>query len=139
MFNKDHSIKDRDRYEKGIEAAKFFRAFLEADCEKIAVENPVMMKHFGLPGYHQKIEPFMFGHPWRKRTCLWLKNLPKLEPTEIVEPEGLWVGSTCANRDPAIYTKYKLTSIRDSKKRSKTFPGIARAMAEQWAGVCEDG
>lgn len=134
VFNKDHSIKDLERYQKGIDAAAFFRAFLEANCPKIAIENPVIMKCFALPGYDQIIEPFMFGDPWRKRTCLWLKNLPLLESTEIVEPKGLWVGSTCANRDPSIYTRYELTSIRDSKRRSKTFPGIAKAMAEQWAG-----
>lgn len=138
VFNKDHSIKDPERYQKGVEAAAFFRAFLEADCPKIAVENPVMMKCFCLPKYDQIIEPFMFGDPWRKRTCLWLKNLPLLEPTEIVEPQGLWVGSTCANRDPSIYTRYMLTSIRDSKRRAKTFPGIAAAMADQWAGPLPD-
>lgn len=136
LFNRDHSIKDPERYKKGVEAAAFFRAFLEADCPKIAIENPVPMKCFGLPKYDQIIEPFMFGNPWRKRTCLWLKNLPPLEPTEIVEPLGLWVGSTSANRDPSIYTRYSLNSIRDSKRRAKTFPGIARAMAEQWAGEC---
>lgn len=132
LFNKDHSVKDPERMRKGNEAAKFFKAILDADCERIAVENPVQIKCFGLPKYDQIIEPFMFGDPWRKRTCLWLKNLPQLAPTEMVEPLGLWVGSTCANRDPSIYTRYSLTNIRDSKTRAKTFPGIARAMAEQW-------
>lgn len=139
VFNKDHSIKDPERYQKGVEAATFFRAFLEADCPKIAIENPVMMKCFGLTKYNQIIEPFMFGDPWRKRTCLWLKNLPLLVPADIVEPQGLWVGSTCANRDPSVYTRYALNSIRDSKRRAKTFPGIAKAMAEQWAGQADDG
>ena len=138
VFNKDHSIKDAERYRKGEEAAVFFGRFLNADCDRIAVENPVMMKCFGLPKYDQIIEPFYFGDPWRKRTCLWLKNLPALKPTEMVEPKGLWVGSTCANRDPSIYTRYELTSNRDSKTRAKTFPGIAKAMAEQWAGRITD-
>lgn len=138
VFNSDHGIKDPERYQKGIEAAAFFRAFLDADCPRIAIENPVMMKCFGLPPYTQKIEPFMFGDPWRKRTCLWLINLPELRPTNIVEPKGLWVGATCANRDPHIYTRYELTSIRDSKRRAKTFPGIAKAMAMQWAGNMEE-
>lgn len=132
LFNKDHSVKDPERMRKGHEAAKFFKAILDADCERIAVENPVQIKCFGLPKYDQIVEPFMFGDSWRKRTCLWLKNLPQLAPTEMVEPLGLWVGSTCANRDPSIYTRYQLTSIRDSKTRAKTFPGIAKAMAEQW-------
>lgn len=134
LFNKDGSIKDLERYEKGIEAARFFRAFLEADCERIAVENPAQMKCFGLPRYTQHIEPYQFGDPWKKRTFLWLKGLPELKPTKVVEPVGLWVGATSANRDPAIYTRYKVHSNRDPKRRAKTFPGIARDMAEQWAG-----
>ena len=132
LFNKDHTIKDPERFQKGIRAAAFFEKLLNADCDQIAIENPVPMKCFSLPHYSQIIEPFMFGDPWRKRTCLWLKNLPELIPTNTVEPQGLWVGSTCANRDPNIYTKYKLASNRDSRTRAKTFPGIAKAMAEQW-------
>lgn len=138
LFNKDHSVKDPERMKKGHEAAKFFNAMLNADCERIAVENPVQIKCFGLPKYNQIIEPFMFGDPWRKRTCLWLKNLPQLAPTKMVEASGLWVGSTSANRDPSVYTRYSLSSNRDSKTRAKTFPGIAKAMAEQWAGYAEE-
>ena len=134
LFNQNGGIKDADRYKKGIKAAEFFRSFLNANCPKIAVENPVMLKCFNLPKYDQIIEPYMFGDPWKKRTCLWLKGLPDLRPTNIVKPKGLWVGSTSANRDPSIYTRYALHSNRDSKRRAKTFPGIARAMAEQWAG-----
>lgn len=136
LFNKDHTIKDQERYEKGIEAAKFFMAFYEADCPKIAIENPTPMKCFNLPPYSQIIEPYMFGDPWRKRTCLWLKGLPPLVAmTEApVEPLGLWVGSTSARRDPTIHQRYILHSNRDQKRRSKTFQGIARAMAIQWAG-----
>lgn len=132
LFANDHSIKDKVREAKGWEAKRFFMAFWNADCERIAVENPVPLRHFNLPGYDQLIEPFWFGDPWRKRTALWLKGLPMLYPTNTVEPKGLWVGSTCENRDPAIYTKYKLHSNRDPKRRAKTFPGIAKAMAEQW-------
>lgn len=135
LFAKDGTVKDPARYDKGVQAAAFFQAFLDAKCNKVAIENPVMLKCFGLPKYDQIIEPFMFGDPWRKRTCLWLRNLPPLQPTNIVEPRGLWVGSTCATRDPDIYDKYELHSNRDPKRRAKTFPGIARAMAEQWAGV----
>ena len=140
LYNKDHSIADRTRYEKGIEAAKFFMAFYNADCRKIAIENPVPMKVFGLPKYSQIIEPYMFGDPWRKRTCLWLKGLPPLVAMTVapVEPKGLWVGSTSKRRDPTINQRYELHSNRDPKRRSKTFPGIARAMAEQWAGINED-
>ena len=139
LFNKDHTIADPARYEKGVEAARFFMAFYEADCPRIAVENPVPMKCFGLPPYTQILEPYMFGDPWRKRTCLWLRGLPPLIPMEApVKPLGLWVGSTSARRDPTIRERYILHSNRDQKRRSKTFPGIARAMAIQWAGRIEE-
>lgn len=139
LKNHDGSVKDYDRLRRGQEAARFFRAFLEADCPKIAIENPVPMKIFDLPPHTQRIEPYMFGDPWRKRTLLWLKGLPRLMPTNVVEPQGLWVGSTSARRDSSIKSRYKLASIRDSKRRAKTFPGIARAMAEQWAGEEKEG
>lgn len=138
LFSKDGAVKDAERYQKGVAAAEFFKAFLYTDCPRIAIENPVMMKCFGLPKYDQIIEPYMFGDPWKKRTCLWLKGLPKLKATDVVEPRGLWVGSTSAVRDPSIYTRYVLHSNRSPKRRAKTFPGIARAMAEQYAGQAEE-
>ena len=138
LFNHDGTVKDADRFSCGIKAAQFFMTFLDSDCPKIAVENPVPLKCFGLPGYDQIIEPYQFGEPWRKRTCLWLKGLQPLMATQIVGPLGLWVGSTSARRDPAIKQRYELHSDRNPKRRSKTFPGIARAMAEQWAGKCKE-
>lgn len=136
LYNKDHTIADYDRLERGKRAAEFFMEIWKADCEKIAIENPVPMQIFGLPKYSQIIEPYMFGDPWRKRTCLWLKGLPPLVAMmeAPVEPRGLWVGSTSKRRDPTIDKMYDLHRNRDPKRRSKTFPGIARAMAEQWAG-----
>ena len=134
LFNRDHTIKDTVRYEKGLAATWFFNQILSANCEKIAVENPTPLKCFGLPAYNQAIEPFMFKEPWEKRTCLWLKGLPLLQPTGHVEPKGLWVGSTSGKKDATIYSRYELQSNRDQKRRAKTFPGIAKAMAEQWAG-----
>ena len=127
LFNKDHSVKDPEREEKGWAAKEFFLAFWHADCPRIAVENPVPMKYFGLPPYSQIIEPCMFGDPWRKRTCLWLKGLPMLFATDIVVPRGSWVGSKSRN-----VSNYEWAGKRSAKDRSKTFPGIARAMAEQW-------
>lgn len=128
---------NQERMEKAKEAKKFFMAFLEADCPKKAIENPLPGKIHQLPPYSQIIEPYMFGDPWKKRTCLWLRGLPPLMATELVEPKGLWVGATSARRDGKIHSRYALPSNRDSKTRSKTFPGIAKAMAEQWAGPCE--
>ena len=139
LYNKDHTIADPERWQRGIEAAGFFMAIWEADCPRIAIENPVPMWCFGLPRYSQIIEPYMFGDPWRKRTCLWLRGLPPLIQTEAaVEPLGLWVGSTSRRRDPTVAERYTLHSNRDPKRRSKTFPGIARAMAWQWAGPAKE-
>jgi hypothetical protein len=132
LYDKQHRIKDQERFEQGLKAAEFFRAIWVADCPRIVIENPVPMKVFGLPQYSQIIEPYYFGDPWRKRTCLWLKNTPPLLPTEVVEPKGLWVGSTSGRRDATVYSRYSLKSKRDQKTRSKTFPGIARAMAVQF-------
>lgn len=133
LFRHDGSIKDEKRYKKGIEAKEFFLKILSADCHKIAVENPVMLKIFNIRKPDQILEPYMFGDPWRKKTCLWLKGLPPLLPTCWVEPEGLWVGSTSANRNAATGYKYQLNSKRNPKIRALTFPGIAKAMAEQWS------
>lgn len=135
LFNPDHTIKSRIRELKGWEARAFFMRLLNAAIDKIAVENPAPLRYFGLPHYSQIIEPFYFGDPWRKRTCLWLKGLPELSPTAVVEPKGLWVRSTGGrDKEKKVYSKYTLSSNRDPKIRSKTFQGIARAMAEQWGG-----
>ena len=132
LFNKDHTIKDFERFKKGVEATIFFEMMLYAPCDKICVENPRPLKCWGLPISTQVIQPFMFGEPWRKETHLWLKGLPGLMATEICDPEGLWVGSTSGRRDNTIYSRYKLKSNRDSKTRSRSFEGIAKAMANQW-------
>lgn len=125
-------VLNQERYQKGVEAANFFKAILNADCEKIVVENPTPMKVFELPNYNQVIEPFMFGHPYKKRTCLWLKGVKPLEPTELITENIVsWVsgGSKDKNGNPR---KRETTNFRDAKTRSKTFEGVALAMAEQW-------
>lgn len=121
-----------ERYELGVKAAKFFNAILNADCERIVVENPTPMKVFNLPKYSQVIEPYMFGHPYKKRTCLWLKGVEPLKPTNIITENIVsWVsgGSKDAHGNQR---KTKAETFRDSKTRSKTFKGVAEAMAEQW-------
>lgn len=130
LFDSNHNIKDKKRYWEGRKAKLFFKQLLNADCEKIAVENPVPLKIWDLPKYNQIIQPYMFGDPWQKKTCLWLKGLPKLNPTYIVEPKGYWIGAHGKDKAPNGMIK----GFRDKKTRSKTFPGIAKAMAEQWAG-----
>ena len=123
---------NRERYEKGLEAREFFLQFLNADCEKIAVENPIPTRIYGLPAYTQTIQPYEHGEPYSKKTCLWLKGLPALVPTDVVTENVIsWVsgGSKDSHGNPR---KQSGTMIRDSRRRSKTFPGIAKAMAEQW-------
>lgn len=123
----------QERYEKAMAAKEFFMKFLNADCPKICVENPVPLKLVGLPPYTQIIQPYQFGEPWSKRTCLWLKGLPKLEPTEIIADHQPWVNGGCKGAH-GNYRKFQGRKERDPKNRAKTFWGIARAMAEQWGG-----
>ena len=102
-------------------AIDFFMRFANADCPKIAIENPVGIMSTVWKKPDQIIQPWQFGHGETKKTCLWLKGLPPLIPTEIVE-----------GREQRIW---KMPPSEDrAKNRAKTFPGIARAMAEQWAG-----
>ena len=120
-----------ERYEKALEAKTFFLRFLNADCPRIAVENPTPMKIVGLPPYTQAIQPYQFGHPYSKRTCLWLKGLPPLIPTEICPEHTPYVnGGYKDAKGP--YRRFPGRKERDPKNRSKTFEGIAKAMAEQW-------
>lgn len=121
-----------DRYKKGLDAKKFFMAFYMADCEKMCIENPIPTRIWELPKYTQIIQPYEHGHPYSKKTCLWLHGLPDLQPTEIVTGNIIsWVsgGSKDNHGNPR---KQSGTKIRSAKERSKTFPGIAKAMAEQW-------
>ena len=120
-----------ERYSKGMEAKEFFMRFLDADIPRIAVENPVPSRVYCLPAYTQTIQPYEHGHPYTKRTCLWLKNLPNLQPTNVVQPIGTYCPSGSYSHNHA--DRYRGMFTRDrAKNRSKTFPGIAFAMAEQW-------
>ena len=143
------------RQREGIE---FFCRFLEADCERIAIENPVgiisgeyipkwfpdLAEKFQLPKkFTQKIQPWEYGDEAQKTTCLWLKGLPLLQPTKIVDKGAMkhYVNKTTGEKrtQPMWFfealAKSKTNEER-SRLRSKTFPGIAKAMAEQWAGDC---
>ena len=117
---------NEDRYKKGLLAKELFMTIYNADCPKIAIENPTPSKIFELPEKTQVIQPWQFGHPYSKRTQLWLKGLPKLIPTNIVEVE-----SSCRKAGNWFNKGGKDRQIN----RSKTFPGIAKAMADQWTRV----
>lgn len=121
---------DLVRFQKGLEAKAFFMTLLNADCAKIAVENPVPSKVFEMIPHTQEIQPWQFGHPYTKKTRLWLKGLPELTPTNIVQPIGPYCPAGTGRKDRSKYGAAKRGE--DAKNRAKTFPGIARAMAEQW-------
>ena len=121
----------RSRFEKGMDAKEFFMEMLNADCNLVAVENPVPSGVYRLPQYAQAIQPYEYGHPFKKKTCLWLKGLPKLKPTRIVEADISWVSGGSKNANGTKRNNCGM-KFRDSKTKSKTFQGIADAMAEQW-------
>ena len=125
-------VLNMERYEKGMQAKEFFLQFLNADCGRIAVENPVPSKVYQMPPYTQIIQPYEYGHPYTKKTCLWLKGLNELKPTNIVKPIG---GYVCGNSEIWKRQAEKGEVVgkeKSAKHRSKTFEGIAAAMAEQW-------
>lgn len=121
-----------ERYQKGLEAKEFFLKFLNADCPRIAVENPVSSSVFEMPKHTQEIQPYMFGHPYTKKTRLWLRGLPELRTTDLMKPVGPYCPAGTGRKDRSKYGSAKRGE--DAKNRSKTFPGVAKAMAEQWAG-----
>lgn len=152
-----HFEKKREdgRHREGIE---FFCNFLQAECDRIAIENPIgimsgnyvrhwfpdLAEKYGLPKKpSQIIHPWMFGDNYSKGTCLWLKGLPELVPSATERPElewKEWVDTRTGRkkRQPKwFFDAFSLSPEERAKVRSKTFQGIARAMAEQWAGKAE--
>ncbi len=111
-----------ERWKQMREAARFFQEMLYANIPRIAVENPVQHRHARLPKHTQIIQPWMFGHGETKATCLWLKNLPKLVPTNIVE-----------GREARVHKM--APGPNRWKERSRTYQGIADAMADQWGSL----
>jgi hypothetical protein len=118
-------VLNQERYKKGLEAKEFFMQFYNADCPRIAVENPVSSKIYEMPPHTQEVQPYYFGHPVTKKTRLWIKGLPLLQPTNIVEPK-----TNCHEAN----NWFSKGGKERQKNRSKTFEGLAKAMAEQWGG-----
>lgn len=114
---------NEERYDRGQQAAEFFMQIYNADCPRIVIENPVPIRVFGLPKPSQEVEPYYFGVPVTKKTYLWLKGVPYLCPTNVVEP---------------IYTFTTYPQFKNSfgkyrqRNRSKTFEEVAEAMALSW-------
>ena len=132
-FNIDrYGEKAIQRHKDRKEAIDFFMAFANANCEKIAIENPIGIMSSEWRKPNQIINPWQFGDAFEKKTCLWLKGLPELQPTNIVEiPPRKKFDS--GKSMPSWYADaWHLPKEERAKLRSKTFPGIAKAMAEQW-------
>lgn len=124
--------KARKRIKLREEAKDFFMSFINANCEHIAVENPVGIMSTNYRKPDQIIQPWWFGDPYEKRTCLWLKNLPLLKKTNEVIPEKR-IKFDSGRTMPTWYVEAgKLPLAERSRIRSQTFPGFAKAMAEQW-------
>ena len=115
----------KDKQAEQVEALDFVRLLLDADIPRIALENPVSIISSKIRKPDQIIQPWMFGHDASKKTCLWLKNLPLLQPTDVIEKDKY------ANQTPSGQNKLGPSEDR-WKLRSVTYAGIAEAMAEQW-------
>ena len=115
---------NQSRYQKGLKAREFFMMLYNAPIKHICIENPTPSRIYNLPEPSQTIQPYQFGHPYSKRTNLWLKRLPALKKTKILD-----------KFEPYINTKsQRNTKAKSNKKlRSKTFEGVALAMADQWS------
>ena len=123
---------EKERLKKALEAKEFFMKIWNTDCPRIAIENQKPLKCVGLPEPTQYIQPYQFGEPWSKQTGLWLKGLPMLQPTKIVSDYKPFV-SCGTSRNKGNKEKSGASRAGGAQKaRSKTFPGIAQAMAEQW-------
>jgi hypothetical protein len=130
LYDRKTGARNEARWDNMKEGAEFFKRLLESNIPKIAVENPIMHKYAkAIIGqeYAQIVQPWMFGHPESKATCLWLKGLPKLVPTNDVQ-----AAMKALPKNQAQRLHYLPPSPERWKLRSTTFQGIADAMAEQW-------
>ena len=127
LYNKD-GTRDNERWANLTDAIEFFNVFRNAKCKHIAIENPIPHKYGVGKTYSQIIQPWMFGHTETKATCLWLKGLPELYPTNNVKEEMLLLPKKVSQR-----LHYLSPGRERAKLRSKTYDGIAKAMASQWS------
>lgn len=135
-FNVDkYGEKAIKRHQDRAEAIEFFMSFAAADCDKIAIENPIGVMSKNWRKADQIIQPFEHGHPMRKATCLWLKGLPLLVPTNIVEPEVYYYTAKNGKTKSDSRWRSACSKADRAKHRSKTPIGVAKAMAEQWGNI----
>lgn len=135
-FKPEYKDRFPDRFQQREDAVQFFMAFINAKCKHIAVENPVGIMSTRYQKPDQYIQPYYFGDPEKKTTGLWLKGLPCLVPTNMVEPQIIRTKSGVNEPKWHMDTMF-LPKEERSRLRSKTFPGIAQAMAEQWGDYLE--
>lgn len=121
----------QERYDQAMQAKAFFMEFYNCKCEHVAIENPTPLKIVGLPPYTQVVQPYDFGDPYSKRTLLWLKGLPCLKPTKRCKVYTPWMPSNTGGFSRGQGGSRGVA--HDAKTASKTFGGIANAMAEQWS------
>lgn len=138
LYNKDGS-KNTERWEKQAEGLEFVRKLMDAPIDYIAIENPVSVISSQIRKPDQIIQPYMFGDEASKKTCLWTKNLPSLVPTDVVGKGEMieWIDKNGKTKRQAKWYYDALSKARTPEERrtlrSKTFDGIANAMAEQWS------
>lgn len=116
-------VLNSQRLRLGVEAGKFFMRLWNAPIKKICIENPIPSKIYGLPDYTQIVQPYYFGEPFQKKTCLWLKGLPPLKYHSLT-PKGQ------STKIPGNW--FNKGGRERQKNRARTFQGIANAMADQW-------
>lgn len=123
----------QERFDLAMKAKEFFMRFLMVDCPRICVENPRPLKVVGLPPPTQVIQPYEYGHPYSKATLLWLKGLPPLQPTNILTEHTPFLPS-----NTGAFSRGgggSRGTAHDPVTASKTFPGIAKAMVDQWGNL----
>ena len=121
------------RYYEGLCGKALFMAVWMCDCDRVVIENPTPSKVFDYPKPTQAIQPFQYGHPFTKKTLLWERGVDPLEPTNIVVPERTWCPSGSYSGKHNEKHRGMFTTDR-ARNRSKTFQGVADAMADQWGG-----
>ena len=120
------------RYRDRVDGIQFFMNFVYCNAKSVAIENPVGIMSGVYRKPDQVVQPYEYGDPSRKATCLWLRNLPLLQPTDIVEPE-IVTYTRGDGRKVTFTADYGVGfNTEHGKRRSKTYPGVAKAMSEQW-------
>jgi len=137
LYNKDGG-KNVERWENQAKALDFVQKLMDAPINKIAIENPISVISSNIRKPDQIVQPWQFGDKAQKSTCLWLKNLPKLEPTDIVE-KGEFIEFVSKKGVKKKQPKWYFEALKNAKTpaerrtlRSKTFKGMAEAIADQW-------